>query len=947
MTARIALIVTSGAGSVGAGSVGADSAAATGPGAGPDGALATEAAEAAERLGGKAVSLLRMARLGLRVPPALVLTTDVWRLFQRIGGDPQRLWDEIGGELDAELARLGEAAGGLRLGDPRRPLVVSVRSGAAVSMPGMLDTLLNVGLNEDTVVGLAERLGDRRCALDCYRRFLLGFTALAQREPGASSGSWDAVDVVDSAEPGASGAPREPADRRLGPIRTEATLGLRAPYAGAAWPPLASDRTPTPIEEVLDDAGLRARCRSYRSELARQTGCTVPEEPQEQLRAAIEAVLRSWDNPRAVEYRRLHGIAPDLGTAVTVQAMVFGNLNTGRDSAAGAAFSRDPSTGLATGSAPGSAPGPAMAPAADGGAGAAPLLFGEFLPGAQGSDIVSGVRTPRPLSEMPAVLPSAYAELVEAARRLEDHLGDLQELEFTVERGRLYLLQTRTGRRSARAMVRIAYDLLRSGRIDGDEAVRRIEPARLAELLQPVVDRDALAAGAAAPLLARGLAASPGAATGRLAFSVADVKELRRRGEPAIFARTEASTEDILGIKLAAGVLTTRGGITSHAAVVARGLGRCAVVGASSMTVDYAAQELRTREHTLGRGEIVTLDGNSGQVLLGAVPLRAPHLRDDACLAELLRQCDARARLQVGALVRTPAELLLARDLGVGGAALCTGELDRRLAMHLHRWQAALKAPPGSSAAGALETALATALAALLRAAPGPLGLPLLDPVAAAELLGDPGGSSPGERPGFALRLWEHELRALDAALRQCGPVGEVRIFLPAPATPAALEQVRALMRSLPAIAALPLGAMVCDPGADVAALASCADRLLVDLRAFTAAALALDPEDLEAAAERAVASGACAHHPLRSLDEKTVARQLEAVLAAAGRLPVTWFDAFELAWDERTLNAAHRLGVEDLVCPPVRAPIARFLAARAALSGRTAAAPGPAPAAP
>lgn len=931
MTARIALIVTSGAGPAGA----------TEPGAAPDGAWATEAAE---RLGGKAVSLLRMARLGLRVPPALVLTTDVWRLFQRIGGDPQRLWAEIGAELDAELARLGEAAGGLRLGDPHRPLVVSVRSGAAVSMPGMLDTLLNVGLNEDTVVGLAERLGDRRCALDCYRRFLWGFAALAQREPGASSGSWDAMDPEGAVEPGASGVPREPADRRLGPIRTEATLGLRGSYAGAAWPPLASDRTPVPTEEVLDDTALRARCRSYRSEIARQTGCTVPEEPQEQLRAAIEAVLRSWDNPRAVEYRRLHGIAPDLGTAVTVQAMVFGNLNTGRDSAAGAAFSRDPSTGLA----PGLAPGPAPAAAADGGAGAAPLLFGEFLPGAQGSDIVSGVRTPRPLSEMPAVLPSAYAELVEAARRLEDHLGDLQELEFTVERGRLYLLQTRTGRRSARAMVRIAYDLLRSGRIDGDEAVRRIEPARLAELLQPQVDRDALAAGAAAPLLARGLAASPGAATGRLAFSVADVKELRRRGEPAIFARTEASTEDILGIKLAAGVLTTRGGITSHAAVVARGLGRCAVVGASSMTVDYAAQELRTREHTLGRGEIVTLDGNSGQVLLGAVPLRAPHLREDACLAELLQQCDARARLRVGALVRTPAELLLARDLGVVGAALCTGALDRRLAMHLGRWLAALKAPPGSSAAAPLETALATAFAALLRAAQGPLGLPLLDPVAAAELLDETGSLSLGERLGFALRIWEHELRALDAALRECGPAGEVRIFLPAPASPAALEQVRALMRSLPAVAALPLGAMVCDPGADVAALASRADRLLVDLRAFTAAALALDPEDLEAAAERAVASGACVHHPLRSLDEKTVARQLEAVLAAAARrVPVTWFDAFELAWDERTLNAAHRLGVEGLVCPPVRAPIARFFAARAALSERTAAAPGPAPAAP
>lgn len=940
MTARIALVVSSGARSSDVGPGGTPGPGVTpGPrGAGGSGGCpGLQETGEADQLGGKAVSLLRMARLGLRVPPALVLTTDVWRLFQRIGGDPQRLWAEIGAELDAELVRLGEAAGGLRLGDPRLPLVVSVRSGAAVSMPGMLDTLLNVGLNEDTVVGLAERLGDRRCALDCYRRFLLGFSTLAQHAPGTSSDGVDPVDAGDSGD-------REPADRRLGPLRAEATPGQRSPYAGTAWSPLASDRTPPPIEEELDEAGLRARCRRYRSEIARQTGCTVPEDPQAQLRAAIEAVLRSWDNPRAQEYRRLHGIAPDLGTAVTVQAMVFGNLNTGKDSAAGAAFSRDPSTGLTAGQTAGLT----ARPATDGGPDATPLLFGEFLPGAQGSDIVSGVRTPRPLSEMPAVLPSAYAELVEAARRLEDHLGDLQEIEFTVERGQLYLLQTRTGRRSARAMVRIAYDLLRSGRIDGDEAVRRIEPVRLAELLQPQVDRDALAAGAAAPLLVRGLAASPGAASGRLAFSVADVKELRRRGEPAIFARTEASTEDILGIKLAAGVLTTRGGITSHAAVVARGLGRCAVVGASGVTVDYAAQELRTREHTLGRGEIITLDGNSGQVLLGAVPLRAPHLREDACLAELLRRCDARARLQVGALVRTPAELLLARDLGVGGAALCTGALDRRLAVHLGRWQAALKAPPGSGAAGPLDAALATGFSALLRAAPGPIGLLLLDPAASAELLEDTGGSNLGELPELALRIWGHELRALDAALRECGPVGEVRIFLPAPASPAALAQVRALMQTLPAVAALPLGAMVCDPGADIDALARCADRLLVDLRAFTAATLALDPEDLEAAAERAVGSGACAQHPLRTLDEKTVERRLAVVLeAVARRVPVTWFDAFELAWDERTITAAHRLGVEGLACPPVRAPIARFFAARAALKERTVAAPGPAPAAP
>jgi pyruvate,orthophosphate dikinase len=844
------------------------------------------------RIGAKALGLYRMARLGLPVPPALVLTVEVWRLYRSLGGDPERLWAALGDELDAALGSLGEAAGGLRLGDPQRPLVVSVRSGAAESMPGMLDTLLNVGLNDELVEGLATRLGDRRCALDCYRRFLQDFGTLVLGLRGG-----DVLLPERDLGRGAARLDRLERAERLEHVNLEARA-----------------------DDELDGLALRARCAAYRAELARHSERPLPTEAQAQVRAAIEAVLRSWDSPRAQEYRRLHHLSSELGTAVIVQAMVFGNL--GPDSASGVAFTRDPRTGAVEQS--------EVSPGRSG-----RLLVGEFLPGAQGADIVSGSRTPRAISEMPQVLPGAYAQLAAAADQLEEHTRDLQEIEFTVERGRLYLLQTRTAKRSARAMVRIACDLGRCGRITQDEVLQRIEPLRLHELVQPRVVRPEPhdLVGDEFPLLARGLAASPGAASGRLAFSVADVQALRQRGEPAIFARTEASTEDILGIKLAAGVLTTRGGITSHAAVVARGLGRCAVVGAGSITIDLVRKELRTREHTLAEGEVVTVDGHRGEVLIGAAPLRAEHLAADPYITELLGHCNAVARVQVGAVVHSATELLLARDLDVRGAALCGRRTEeQRLKAHAAQWRAALLAPHDTAAAQGLQRALATELAGFLRAAQGPLALPLLTPATVQDALALATAPDP-------LSIWAHELRALDAALGQ--HAGAVQILVPA-ATPSDLRAVRELLQGLPSAAGASLAALVLAADVDVAALAAVADRLVFDLRALTAAVLALDADGhggLDAAAERAVTSGACAYNPLRSLDEARVAPRLQQLIEAARALnetlPIDLYDCFELTWDERTLVAAHRAGLSSVICPLLRTPIARLHAARAKLSAK------------
>jgi pyruvate,orthophosphate dikinase len=540
-----------------------------------------------ERLGQKGAGLCAMSQLGLPVPPGLILPSALWPHFQAHGHFPDSFWQHV----EAQLAEV-EAVVGARLGDLDRPLLLSVRSGAKISMPGMLDSLLNVGLTEAALPGLARRLGDPRCAADCYRRFLHQYAALV-----------------------------------LG-LRPDSVL-VPDPFEMLLFE--CKQKRGVLHDEELSIDDLMTLARQYQEVIGRRTGSQVPDDARTQLREAVYAVLRSFHNPRAQEYRRMQGISADMGTAVTLQAMVFGNL--GSRSATGVVFSRDPRSGE-------------------------PGLYGEFLPQAQGDDLVSGGFTPRPIAELGELCPEAYQQLIAAAKTLEQHFSDLQDIEFTIENGRLYLLQTRSGKRSARAMVRVACDLVREGQIVPEEALRRCDPKRFAELLLPMVDTKA-----AAPTIARGLPASPGAAAGTIVFTSQDAVALRQKGLSPILIRAETSTDDIVGIEAAAALVTARGGMTSHAAVVARGMGRCAIVGCSALRVDVARQQVATSEYTLRQGDAVTVDGHRGLILLGALPLSLSHVQRDGDLSQLIRWAMATARVPVWARLGSDNDRQLATDL--------------------------------------------------------------------------------------------------------------------------------------------------------------------------------------------------------------------------------------------------------------------------------------------
>ena len=461
-------------------------------------------------LGGKGANLAEMARIGVPVPPGFTITTEVCRHYLREGKYPAELREQVA----AALARL-EKETGKTFGGGDFPLLLSVRSGAPISMPGMMETILNLGLNDETVEALARATDNPRFAYDSYRRFvnMYGDVVLGVEH--------DAFEELLSAR--------------------KAAKGVEA-------------------DTDLDADDLRALVGEYKALVAERTGKPFPDDPHEQLWGAIEAVFRSWNIDRAVAYRRVHGIPDDLGTAVNVQAMVFGNM--GEDSGTGVAFTRDPSTGERR-------------------------FFGEFLLNAQGEDVVAGIRTPVPIAEMAERMPAAYRELIEVQSRLEKHFREMQDLEFTVERGRLYLLQTRTGKRTAAAAVRIAVDMVDEGLITEREAVLRVDPKQLDQLLHPRLDPNARVT-----VLATGLPASPGAAAGRVVFDPDEAAELGAKGEPVILVRRETSPDDFHGMVAAKAIVTARGGMTSHAAVVARGMGKCCVVGARDIHIDLERGEM-------------------------------------------------------------------------------------------------------------------------------------------------------------------------------------------------------------------------------------------------------------------------------------------------------------------------------------------------------------------
>jgi len=548
-----------------------------------------DAGEDALLLGGKGAGLARMGRLGLPVPPGFTLTTLACEAYLNAGELPVGVLEEIRGCLDALEEKAGK-----RLGGPKDPLLVSIRSGAPVSMPGMMDTVLNVGLNGGTVEGLARKTGDRRFAYDSYRRLVQMFAGVVL---GMNTGGFEGA--------------------------------LRA---------LKEER------DVEEDADLSAEdlerlVATYKA-IIREAGKSFPENPREQLECAIEAVFDSWNNERAIAYRREYGILDSLGTAVTVQAMVFGNM--GETSATGVAFSRNPATGERG-------------------------LFGEFLLNAQGEDVVAGIRTPRPLVEMGKVLPDALDELTKTMALLEREYRDVQDVEFTVERNNLYLLQTRNAKRTAAAAVRVAREMAEEGLISREEAVLRVEPRHVGRLLHPTIDPEAHV-----EVLCRGLGASPGAATGKLALTADEAKRRGEAGEAVILVRRETDPDDVQGMIAAKGVLTATGGMTSHAAVVARGMGKPAVTGCKALKVDPESGEVEVAGRVLNAGDVITIEGLSGAVVLGAAPLVEQDAGED--LGTVLAWADGLRTLGVRANADTPEDAIRARALGAEGLGLCRTE---------------------------------------------------------------------------------------------------------------------------------------------------------------------------------------------------------------------------------------------------------------------------------
>ncbi|EFO30648.1 pyruvate, phosphate dikinase [Roseibium sp. TrichSKD4] len=561
------------------------------------------AADMKNFLGGKGANLAEMSSLGLPVPPGFTITTEVCTWYYANG---ETYPDELKAQVNAALETVGQATG-RKFGDGDKPLLVSVRSGARVSMPGMMDTVLNLGLNDETVKAIGASSGDMRFAYDSYRRFIQMY-----------------ADVV-------LGVGHHEFEEVLEDHKDKNELSLDTEITADDWIKI--------IEE-------------FKAIVERSLERPFPQDPHEQLWGAIGAVFGSWETPRAKTYRRLHEIPGDWGTAVNVQAMVFGNM--GETSATGVAFTRNPSTGEKA-------------------------LYGEFLVNAQGEDVVAGIRTPQDITEkarkeagsskasLEALMPEAFAEFQTYCDKLEEHYRDMQDLEFTIEQGKLWMLQTRSGKRTAKAALKIAVDMAAEGLINEDEAVGRVEPGALDQLLHPTIDPKA-----ERDIVATGLPASPGAASGAIVFTSDEAEEAKASGRPVILVRVETSPEDIHGMHAAEGILTSRGGMTSHAAVVARGMGKPCVSGAGMLRIDYRNGTVSAAGRTLKKGDIITIDGATGQVLSGQVAMLQPTLSGD--FGTLMGWADRVRRMKVRTNAETPADARVAREFGAEGIGLCRTE---------------------------------------------------------------------------------------------------------------------------------------------------------------------------------------------------------------------------------------------------------------------------------
>lgn len=547
-------------------------------------------AEKKKLLGGKGASLAEMTNLGFPVPPGFTATTEACLDFIKAGGYPEGLWQEI-----REAIKRLEEKTGKEFRNPENPLLVSVRSGAAISMPGMMDTVLNLGLNDETVKGIVRKTNDRRFAYDSYRRFIQMYS-----------------DIVLKVE-------RKVFEKEIQQKKEDKGVEHDTDLAAEDW------------KELID---------RFKEIVKEKTGEPFPTDPWEQLKKAVEAVFKSWDNPRAKVYRKVNKIPDNLGTAVNVQTMVFGNM--GEDSATGVAFTRNPSTGEKK-------------------------LFGEYLKNAQGEDVVAGIRTPQPIKKLKDDIPVAFNQLIELMETLEKHYRDMQDIEFTIEKGKLYMLQTRTGKRTAQAAIKIATDMVEENLINKEKAIVRINPDHLDKLLHPRID-----SSADFEIETKGLPASPGAATGKAVFDADTAEELGKDGKDVILVRWETTPDDIHGIVEARGVLTSHGGMTSHAAVVARGMGKPCVSGAEDIKIDEDKKRFSVNGKVVSEGDIITIDGTTGGVIIGEVPLIPPKLTDE--LDTILSWADEIRKLGVRTNADTPKDAKRARKFGARGIGLCRTE---------------------------------------------------------------------------------------------------------------------------------------------------------------------------------------------------------------------------------------------------------------------------------
>lgn len=842
------------------------------------------AGEGRDLLGGKGASLAEMTALGMPVPPGFTITTEACRAFLITREVPEGLWEEV----DAALA-IVESMTGKRFGDPSCPLLLSVRSGARESMPGMMETILNLGLNEATAVGLA-RQTDVPFVLDTSRRFLQMFGEVVLGREGRI------------AAPGVAGT----------------TLEGIVPVFRAMASPL---------------------------------GKGFPREPREQLRQAILAVFRSWHTPRAVAYRQREGIAEDLGTAATVQMMVFGNM--GVDSATGVLFTRDPNTG-------------------------APGLFGEFLPNAQGEEIVAGARTPLPLAAMTEEpsLRAAYAELQTIAARLEAHYRDMQDLEFTIERGKLWMLQARSGKRTASAAVTIAVDQARRGEIDRETAVRRVTPAQVEQLLHPQLDeRQSLT------VIASGLPASPGAASGRVVFDIGEARQRGEKGEAVILVRPETTAADFPGMAQARGLLTARGGMTSHAAVVARGMGTPAVTGCDALEIDLAAGLFRIGPIVVRAGELLTIDGSSGRVILGEAATVAPELGGE--IEILLGWADGIRRLGVRANVDTPADAARARALGAEGIGLCRSEHMFSGEERLDAMRALILADSAAvrmTALRRLEAFQTADFAGIFRAMDGlPVTIRTLDPplheflpseaeeieqlarrlgVVAEEITAkvaslhetNPMLGHRGCRLGVTWpEITRMQARAIYRAALQCAAEGIV--VLPEVMIPfvsdveelrrqreVVIEEAEALFTQWRRWAPVRIGTMIELPRAAFIAgrLAECADFFSFGTNDLTQATYGLSRDDSARFLPSYVAEGIVPADPFATLDRDGVG-ELIGIAVERGRRSrpeLTTGLCGEHGGDPPSIAFCEGAGLDYVSCSPLRLPVARLAAAQAVLSG-------------